>query len=80
MFDLLVLMVRESVITCDEVSPVTAEPGPVVWVIGMDAPPPRFEVTLKLSIPVICILRVDGLPVIMPCPLFPLIADPLLPK
>jgi hypothetical protein len=78
MLDLLVLMVFV-VTTCweglDE-SAWTAEPGPVVFVIGMEPPPPLFDVTLKLSMPVMCIFKVLGLPAIT---LLPLMAEPLLP-
>ena len=84
MLDLLELIVRESVIIYDWLSaPVRADcpaEAPVVWVMGIEpAAPPRFEVTLKLSMPVMCILSVEGLPVIMTWPLFPLMALPLLP-
>lgn len=40
---------------------------------------PRLEATLKLSIPVMCIFKVLGLPAMRTWPLLPLIADPLLP-
>jgi hypothetical protein len=81
--DLLVLIVRPS-ITCEELSLMPDERGwPVLPVevvfMGMLAGPPRFEATLKLSMPVMCILRVLGLPAIKTWPLLPLMAEPLLP-
>ena len=38
---------------------------------------PLLDATLKLSMPVMCILSVEGLPAISTWPLFPLMADPL---
>lgn len=81
MLDLLVVMVRLSITTCEELSlilvegwelPVAVEP------IGMAAGP-RLDATLKLSMPVMCIFKVEGLPVIKTWPLLPEMAERLLP-
>lgn len=60
MLDLLFDMVRLSLMPYDDVS-LTLVEAVAVEFIGMG---PRFDATLKLSMPVICILRVLGLPAI----------------
>lgn len=72
MFDLLVVIVRFSVTPWEVLSFIEA-----TTFIGIG---PRFEVTLKFSMPVMCIFIVLGLPAIKTWPLLPLIADPLLPE
>ncbi len=72
MLDLLVVIVRLSVIPWDVLSFMDA-----TTLIGIG---PRFDVTLKFSMPVICIFIVLGFPAIKTWPLLPLIAEPLFPE